>query len=336
MKVGITYDLRNDYLAQGMSAEATAEFDAEETIESIENAVKACGYMTERIGNIKQLAGKLVSGERWDMVFNICEGLYGISREAQVPALLDAYNIPYVFSDPMVLALTLHKGMTKRVVRDLNVPTPGFAVIEHEDEFSSVDLDFPLFVKPVAEGTSKGIGRDSKIINKKDLQRIGTALLRQYQQPVLVEEYLPGREFTVGITGTGRDACAIGAMEIILKDRSDSAAYSYSNKANYETMVSYTLAEDADARHSIAIALDAWRGLGCRDGGRIDIRLDKNGVPNFIEVNPLAGLHPVNSDIVILSKMKGIEYQELIQRIMDSALKRISSSQKPLPLSTTK
>src|SRR4051794_13652496 len=157
MRIGITYDLREAYLAMGYGEEETAELDRESTIESIETTLQSLGHETERIGHAMQLASRLVRGQRWDLVFNIAEGIHGIGREAQVPALLDLYQIPYTFSDPLVMALTLHKGMTKRVVRDAGVPTPDFAVVENEGDAARVTLPLPLFVKPVAEGTGKGV-----------------------------------------------------------------------------------------------------------------------------------------------------------------------------------
>ena len=215
--VGITCDLREEYLAQGFSEEEAAEFDRPDTIEAIEQALRGLGYRTDRIGNIKSLASRLVSGHRWDIVFNIAEGLHGSGREAQVPALLDAYGIPYTFSDALVLSLTLHKGFTKRVIRDLGIPTPDFVVVESEADIQKVDLPFPLFVKPVAEGTGKGITAASKIAAVGDLKGVCRYLLAKFKQPVLVETFLPGREFTVGIVGTGPQAAALGVIEVILK-----------------------------------------------------------------------------------------------------------------------
>src|SRR5512135_3443527 len=135
-RVGMTYDLRTDYLEEGYSEEQTAEFDQPATIDAIEETLGSLGYRTERIGHIRALAKRLVAGERWDLVFNIAEGLRGFGREAQVPALLDAYDIPYTFSDPLLLTLPLHKGMTKRVIRDLGIPTPAFAVIGSPEEIA--------------------------------------------------------------------------------------------------------------------------------------------------------------------------------------------------------
>ena len=157
MNIGLTYDLRNDYLAEGYSEEETAEFDSPVTIEGIEAALAELGYQTDRIGNAKRLVERLAQGDRWDLVFNIAEGLHGLAREAQVPAILDVYDIPYTFSDPLVLSLALHKGLTKAVVRQGGVATPDFALVERPADVDAIDLPFPLFAKPVAEGTSKGI-----------------------------------------------------------------------------------------------------------------------------------------------------------------------------------
>ena len=155
MRIGLTYDLRSEYLAMGYSEEATAEFDREETVDGIESALQRLGHATERIGHIRRLVERLAEGRRWDLVFNIAEGLNGIGREAQVPALLDAYGIPYTFSDPLVLGVCLHKGLTKLVVRDAGVPTPDFALVERPEDLARVGLPFPVFAKPVAEGTGK-------------------------------------------------------------------------------------------------------------------------------------------------------------------------------------
>ena len=323
MKVGITYDLREEYLCEGFSLEETAEFDKPDTIDSIEEALQLLGHETERIGHVRSLVARLAGGSRWDLVFNIAEGLSGFGREAQVPAVLDAYGIPYTSSDPLVLSLTLHKGMTKRVVRDLGIPTPGFAVVETEDDVKAIGLPYPLFAKPVAEGTGKGVSGASRAEDADGLARVCRELLTRFRQPVLVETYLPGREFTVGIVGSGPGAYPLGAMEVHLGADAEAGAYSYTNKENYEQLVTYALAEDPMARNAEEVALAAWRGLGCVDGGRVDLRSDGNGVPNFIEVNPLAGLNPKHSDLPILCRMKGIPYGELIARIMDSAIERL-------------
>lgn len=325
MTIGLTYDLRDDYLAEGYGDEETAEFDHRETIDAIDRTLQALGYQTERIGHVRALVQRLAKGDRWDLVFNIAEGLYGLGREALVPALLDAYQIPYTFSDPMVLALTLHKGMTKHVIQNLGIPTPDFAVVTTLAEIDRVNLPFPLFAKPVAEGTGKGITAASKIRSPDDLRQVCQHLLTTFRQPVLIETFLPGREFTVGLIGTGPDARAIGAMEVILKEHAEQDVYSYHNKSHYQGIVDYALVTDAVAQHAQKVALAAWRGLGCRDAGRIDLRVDATGVPNFIEVNPLAGIRPAYSDLCILCDFVGISYQELIRQIMNSALQRMQS-----------
>jgi D-alanine-D-alanine ligase len=323
MIIGITYDLREDYLSMGFSEEDAAEFDTIGTIEGIEDALHKLGHQTERIGHLKSLMKALLAGRRWDMVFNICEGFYGIGREAQVPALLDAFFIPYVFSNPLVLSLTLDKGMTKRVIRDAGIPTACFAVVAAPADISRISLPYPLFVKPVAEGTGKGINGESIIRDPDALDSRCRYLLNRFNQPVLVETFLSGREFTVGITGTGPNASVTGVMEIMLTSHAEPGVYSYTNKEEWRKRCRYELAGGEIAAACEKVALAAWNILNCEDGGRIDLRCDSNGVPNFIEVNPLAGMNPVYSDLPMLSRMNGISYDELIQRIMHSAIQKI-------------
>jgi len=323
MIIGLTYDLKSEYLKEGFSAEETAEFDKEETIAGIEDALQELGYATQRIGHIRQLAARLVSGDRWDMVFNICEGMYGIGREAQVPAILDAYKIPYTFSDPMVLSLTLHKGMTKRVVRDAGLSTPDFALVEEEKDIAGIALPFPLFVKPYAEGTGKGIDASSKVTSREELERRCRALLPQYKTGLIVERFLPGREFTVALAGTGAATRSLGTMEVMFTEKAEAHGYSYLNKEDYVGRVNYRIVDDETAGQCAELAISAWQALNCRDAGRIDLRLDHHGKPGFIEVNPLAGLNPIHSDLPIICRLQGISYVELIGMIMDSAMSRI-------------
>ena len=322
MKIGLTYDLREEYLAEGYGEEETAEFDHPVTISAIEGALVDLGYRTERIGHIRELAKRLVAGQRWDLVFNIAEGLRGFGREAQVPALLEAYDIPYTFSDPLVLSLTLHKGMTKRVIRDLGIPTPDFAVVDSPEQIADVALPFPLFAKPIAEGTGKGVSAASKIADRTELERVCRSLLLTFHQPVLIETYLPGREFTVGIIGTGAEAFAPGVLEVHLTKKAEKEVYSYLNKEDWHGRIEYRLAQDQTAQLAERTALAVWRGLGCRDGGRIDLRADAHGIPQFMEVNPLAGIRPEHSDLPILCELAGMPYRKLIAEIVHSALKR--------------
>ncbi|MHC1692996.1 MAG: D-alanine--D-alanine ligase [Sphaerochaetaceae bacterium] len=324
MLVGITYDLKDDYLAAGYAAEDVAECDSIQTIEAIDEALRRLGFETLRIGNIFHLVDFLAQGKRCDLVFNIAEGLHGLCREAQIPALLDAYGIPYVFSDAIVLAVALHKGMTKAVVRQQGVPTPDYRVITEEGAIDSMDMLFPVFVKPVGGGTGIGIGSYSIVRDGKALREVTTRLLRYYRQPVLVETFLDGREFTVGITGTGEKAQPVAAMEILVDPTSDQGIYSYKTKQEYKQYARYQLATGKIAEECEHVAMQAWTALGCRDGGRIDLKMDSSGKVNFLEVNPLAGLNPVDSDLPILSRMVGVDYFELISRIMASAMERIS------------
>ena len=322
MRIGVTYDLRADYLAMGYGEEETAEFDAPETIEAIVAALAARGHRPVRIGGVRNLTEALARGERFDAVFNICEGLKGLAREAQVPALLDAYDIPYVFSDPLTLAVSLDKGMAKRVVRDQGVPTPDFAVIESVEDIGRIVEPFPLFLKPISEGSGKGVDVDSKVSDRPSLERVATALLERYRQPVLAEVFLPGREFTVGITGTGAEAEVLGVTEICRTEKFIGDGYGYRNKEYWEDKVVIRLCEDEAGEAAAQVALAGWRALRCRDGGRVDIRNDGDGKPNFIEVNPLAGLRPDYSDLCFISNFKKLTYQDLIDRIMASFFKR--------------
>lgn len=322
MKIGITYDLRDDYLRQGYGEEETAEFDSGETISAIESALQALGHATDRIGNVRSLATRLARGDRWDLVFNIAEGMHGFGREAQVPALLDAFSVPYTFSDSLVLSLALHKAMAKRIVRDLGIPTPAFSVVETLADVAKVDHPFPLFIKPIAEGTSKGISKISKVGSRDALFSGCAFLLERFRQPVLVETFLPGREFTVGILGTGNDAAPLGTIEVLLQSEAEPEIYSFTNKQDYKNRVRYRLGDDDVADAAAETALAVWKGLGCRDAGRVDLRCDGEGRVHFLEVNPLAGLHPEHSDIVIQCRMKGVPYLRLIEGIVASAMRR--------------
>ncbi|MEZ6062189.1 MAG: D-alanine--D-alanine ligase [Planctomycetaceae bacterium] len=336
MHIGLTYDLRDEYLAAGYSDEETAEFDRADTIDSIADALLALGHDVDRIGHVRQLVPRLAAGDRWDLVFNICEGLKGTGREAQVPAILDAYEIPYTFADPCVMCVCLDKAVTKSVVRNAGLPTPGFAVIANADDVAQLPpLRYPLFAKPIAEGTGKGVTAASRVNDSRQLNIVAQQLLEQFHQPVLVEEFLPGREFTVGILGTGRNSACLGTLEIVLLENAEADVYSYINKERCEELVEYRLvraADDEQVRMAEQIALAAWNVLGCRDGGRIDLRCDADGQPQFLEANPLAGLHPFHSDLPMLATALDISYDELIEKIVLSASERCDS--KPARLLT--
>jgi len=322
MRIGVTYDLRSDYLAMGYGEEETAEFDAEETIAALCGALAGLGYKVDRIGNAKRLVERLAAGERWDCVFNYCEGLKGLAREAQAPAILELYDVPYVFSDALTMAVTLDKAVCKRIVRDFGVPTADFAVIERIADADKVDLPFPLFLKPVAEGSGKGIGTNNKVADRAALKATAADLLARFDQPVLAETFLPGREFTVAITGTGGDATVLGVSEIVPLAGYHGDGYGLVNKEDWHGRLDIVGAPPADAKATGEVALAAWRALRCRDGGRVDIRHDAQGRPNFMEVNPLAGLRPEYSDMCFIANREGVSYQDLIGRIMASFVKR--------------
>ena len=323
MKIGITYDLREEYLHRGFSEEDAAEFDSVETIEAIEAGLAGLGHQTHRIGSIRSLTSHLAAGRRWDLVFNIAEGLNGFGRESQVPALLDAYDIAYTFSDPIVLGLTLHKALAKHLVRDMGIDTPDFVVFDRDADLDGFRLPCPVFAKPVAGGSSMGISRASKICHPQALLPVCRGLRKRFRQPVLVECFLPGREFTVGIVGTGPAARVLGTLEILLQPEAEPELYSYTNKRDYERLVRYRLADDAVAEQVMDLALCVWTRLNCRDAGRVDVRLDLSGRPSFLEVNPLAGLHPEHSDLIILCRMLGIRFEQLLEMILESAAERI-------------
>ncbi|MCS6778290.1 MAG: D-alanine--D-alanine ligase [Geminicoccaceae bacterium] len=323
MLIGLAYDLRDDYRAMGFAEEQCAEFDSPETIAALEAALVRLGHRVERIGHVRALAARLVEGRRWDLVFNICEGVAGRSREAQVPALLEAFDQPYTFADPLVMAATLDKAVAKRLVRDHGLATAPFVLVTRSADLDKVDLPFPLFAKPVAEGTGKGVSPASLVRSRKELERTCRRLLARYAQPVLVETFLPGREFTVGIVGTGPSARVVGTLAIELLPGAEPGVYSFTNKERCEEVVRYTLVDDAEARTAAELALACYRALECRDAGRVDLRSDAAGRPHFLEVNPLAGLHPTHSDLPICASLAGLGYDRLIEAIVLSASERV-------------
>ncbi|ADB18041.1 D-alanine--D-alanine ligase [Pirellula staleyi DSM 6068] len=329
MRIGITYDLRSEYVALGMSLDDAAEFDRDDTIVHLEQALAELGHTSDRIGSARALMARLTAGDDWDLVLNIAEGIEGMGREAQVPAILDVYGIPYTFSDPLVMSLTLHKGLTKQVLAAAGLPTAPFAVISKLEDLEGLTLPYPLFAKPIAEGTSKGVTSLSKVTSPEALRAICEHLLREHQQSVLVETYLDGREFTTGLLGEGVSTRVLGSLEIKLRSDSDQVGYTYRNKENCEELIIYDLIRPADdplVKEVEALSLATWKTLGCRDAGRVDIRCDSLGKPYLLEVNPLAGLHPEHSDLPMLATKIGMTYTELIGAIIACATPRVAAS----------
>lgn len=322
LRIGLCYDLKSDYLAAGFAPHDVMEFDEEETIAGIAGALAGLGHSVDRVGRGTELARRLAGGDRWDLVFNFAEGVRGRSREAQVPALCEMFDQPYTFSDPLTCAVTLDKPLAKRVVRDSGLPTPPFAVVESLEQADAVALEPPLFVKPAAEGSSKGVTDRSRVSDRGELRGACDELIRLFRQPVLVESYLPGREMTVGIVGNGDDARVVGVMEVVFKDGTDQD-YTALNKAEYVDRTVYRLLDgEPTARRAREVALGAYRALSCRDAARVDLRCDGDGEPCFLEVNPLPGLNPVTSDLPILSRMAGVSYPELLGSIVEAAARR--------------
>jgi len=322
MRIALVYDLRDDYRALGFSEEEVAEFDNVDTIDQLDGALRALGCEVDRVGRGQVLAARLAAGMRFDLVFSIAEGVKGRSREAQVPALCELFDQPYLLSDPLTSAVCHDKAVAKRLVRAAGVPTPAFMVATSDASELRGWSEFPAFVKPIAEGTGKGCESASVVHTPEELASAGTKLLQRYRQPVLVETYLPGREFTVGIVGNGRDATVLGVCEILLKEDAEANVYSLRNKELCEELVIYARADDGEAWAAARQALAAYQALECRDAARIDFRSNAFGEPYFLEANPLAGLHPHHSDLPILAAQNGVTYVELIGMILDAGLAR--------------
>jgi D-alanine-D-alanine ligase len=345
--VGIAYDLKSDFetaarrlLESGGLTEATAsdaaeplslpddafeEYDSIATVEALERALADNGYRTRRLGSGRTFLTQVMN-DAGDLVFNIAEGYGTRSREAHVPSALEMLGVPYTHSDPLTLAMTLDKAMAKRVAASAGVPTPRFAVLDEPDQAHSLSLRYPLIAKPLFEGSSMGIRKKSKCTDPQQLRELLELLLRDYREPVLVEEFCSGPEFTVGILGTGASARVIGAMEIVPRHCAvEDFVYSLEVKRNYQEEVDYHVPPrrpEALVRSVEAVALAAYKALSCRDVGRVDVRIGEDGAPKFLEVNPLPGLNPITGDLVILARGYGISYSELIGQVVESARAR--------------
>jgi D-alanine-D-alanine ligase len=323
MKIGITYNLGSDYeFRDDDPPDAAAEFDTPATIEGLTNAIEAFGHQPIPIGDGKKLF-QFLSSNKVDLVFNIAEGYNGRAREAQIPALLDMMQIPYVGSDAVTLGVALDKVMTKQIMKAERIPTAPFLKVSRAEDLNGVPLRFPLFAKPVHEGTGKGIDATSKIMNYPKLKSKVKFLIKTYKEPVLIEEYLEGDEYTVGIVGTPPKV--IGTMQIVFDTSKSEDFYSYHVKEDYESLVHYICPPkmDSDKLQQIEdMALHSYRVLDCKDFGRVDLRCDAEGNPHFLEINPLAGLNPQHSDLSIIARHNGIHYEDLIGRILQSAFTR--------------
>ncbi len=328
MEVGIAYNLKKDFAASASDPEDRfEEYDSEATVDAIASALEANGYQPVRLGGGQAFVEKLLA-RRPALVFNIAEGYGTRSREAHVPSVLEMLEIPYTHSDPLTLAVTLDKSMAKRMVASVGLPTPRFSVVEApaDVECALRELSFPVIAKPLFEGSSMGIRRSSRVEDAESLRALSGTLLKDYGQPVMIEEFCSGPEFTVGVLGTGAGARVVGIMEIVpRRGPLDSFVYSLEVKRNYLEEVEYRVPppRPPELLKSIErVALGCYRALGCRDVSRVDLRLDASGEPKFLEVNPLPGLHPVTGDIVILSQRMGLPYPQLIGEIVKGARDR--------------
>jgi len=323
LKIALCYDSKEEYLAAGHSALEVAEFDDEGVIAGLEGTLTRLGHRVERVGRGRSLASRLVAGDRWDLVFNVAEGLHGRAREAQVPALCELFDQPYTFSDPVVCGLTLDKALAKRIVHDAGLPTPAFTVVRTLADANDVGLDGRLFVKPLAEGSSKGIGAVSIVEHRDHLPAVCASLLPDFPTGLLVEEMLPGREVTVGIVGNDAGRRVVAVMEVVWTERSEVEAYTQLNKDEYLDRMEYRLvAGEPLADEASELALAVARTLECRDAARVDLRCDGTGRLSFLEVNPLPGLHPVRSDLPIMARLAGLPYDDLLAVIVDAAHER--------------
>lgn len=325
LRVGITYNLKKDFSPTGnQPIDSFEEFDAEETIDAIQKVLEGDGHEVIRLGGGVQLVDRLRK-EPIDIVFNIAEGLRGRNREAHIPALLEFLNIPYTGSDPLTLSATLDKSMAKKIVIGEGIPTPRFRKIERIEELEGTELRFPLFVKLCYEGSSKGIRLDSKVLDARSLEEKVRGLIKNYGSPVLVEEFVGGPEFTVGVLGN-EDPVVLGVMQIEIKGMPQKEAiYSLEVKREWEERVRYHCPAPVDdplLKKIEEVALRAYRALDCRDVSRVDIRVGEDGTPYFLEINPLPGLSPVYGDLPIMAKKMGWDYSRLVKTIFHYALKR--------------
>jgi len=337
MKVGITFDLKREGPHSGparadLPDDAQEEFDSPATIEAIAAVLRGLGHDVVKLGDGRELLERLLA-EPVDFVFNFAEG-QGVSRsrEARVPAVLEMLDIPYTGSDPLTLAVTLDKEVAKRLVASAGVAVPsGFVIAADESPGPAVErhvannaFPFPAIVKPAWEGSSKGIRNKSLVNNAAELLEGIAALRRDHRQPVVVEDFIEGDEVTVGMVGNDPPQI-VGIMRVVPMRATERFVYSLEVKRDFRRQVRYECPAPLPPRVTTAIeeaALTAWRTLGCRDVSRVDFRL-RDGRPYFLEVNPLPGLHPDDSDLVIMGSMIGWSHSRLVETIFQAARARV-------------
>lgn len=330
VRVGLIFNVKRIKPHISGDDDDDAEYDAPSTIDAIREAIESLGHEVVMLEARADILRKLEDA-RIDVAFNVSEGLTGRAREAVVPAILDMLQIPFTGSDAATMALTLDKALAKRVVRDAGVPTPRSLVMFTGKEKLPSDMKFPVMVKPVAEGSSKGVQDSGVAESEAELRSKALLLIQKYKQPALVETYLPGREFTVGLLGGPRPR-VLPPMEIVFDPNAKNPVYSFAHKQE-AGLVSYEVPAKLDAklqREIESVVRQAFDALGCRDVARIDVRCDADGVVNFIECNPLPGLTPGWSDLCLIATAAGIEYAELIKLILTPALRRLRNQRRAL------
>ena len=326
VKVALLYNLAEEEGRGGDDPpDSQAELDSEQTVFAIRESLLSAGHQVTLIeGNLSSLMQ--LQSESVDIAFNVCEGYLGRNREAHVPAVLEMLNIPVTGSDVLTLAASLDKPTTKKLLRYSQISTPKFQVFYSAMDVLSTDLAFPLFVKPAHEGSSMGISADSKVSTEAELRERVAFVTKNYHQPALVEEFITGREFTVGVMGN-EELITLPVMEISFTNvpRESNCVYSYQYKKEWTERSNFFCPapiSDFTARVLQETAKQAYRAVGCRDFGRVDFRLAAGGTPYVIEINPLPGLAPGYSDFPVAAEAAGISYCELINRILDYALHR--------------
>jgi D-alanine-D-alanine ligase len=321
VNVGLTFDLRPESGRKYVCGDDHGvEWDKESTIHKLAATIVELGHKVTLIGDVNKMLANVRCIRRLDIVFNVCEGAGAMSREGQVPAILDALGVPYTFADPLAMCMCLHKPTTKHMLIQGKIPTPNFVVVNSVDELNMLELpSFPVIVKPAHEGTSKGIDAKAIVDNKWDLEVRVKFVLETYNQCALVEEFINGDDVTVAILGTGSDAKIIGSAIIHLKDL-QSKLYGIREKELCEELVEYEVG--VPSAEIGEMALRAFKIMGCRDAGRVDFIISNEAKPVVLEVNPLPGLHPSHSDLPIIAHGMGLSYVQLIDAILNSALKR--------------
>jgi len=329
MRIALTYNLKKKDNTK--PEDYFSECDSEETIRAIASALKKKGHTVDAIDVEYPSFFSYFRQNRVDMVFNIAEGKCGKFRESEVPALLEYLDIPYTGSNTFSLALALNKTLTKKILKAENIPTPYFQLFIKGDEKLSPDLRFPLIVKPNREGSAKGISSSNVVGNEEALFSKIKEVMAVYKQEALVEEFIEGKELTVGILENGKTTI-LPILEIDFSSCKDSGEYFYSwrmkeyqGNKDLGLLPVFHCPARLDRETEVKVkdaALRTHRAIGCFDISRTDIRLDKNNTPYVLEINPLPGLDPQESNFPIMAYAAGMQYEDLIEAILLSASQR--------------